>query len=173
VTVRESRLLLRGRDFAWHCGITERCQQSRAGIRKTASTVHRVLHENDLHLIGWNFEVLELQALGKGVAVEACKLVKQLICELMRATAVGRECVKTPARTLGEANACRSSRIATTLLENGQKGLVCHKPVTKDTSWHSRHIVKLADGGTDAAVNLEIYHLRCPRDQQYANVKEV
>ncbi|WP_338570583.1 group II intron maturase-specific domain-containing protein [Pseudomonas canadensis] len=50
---------------------------------------------------------------------------------------------------------------------------VCHKPVTKDTPWHSRHIVKLADGGTDAAVNLKIYHLRCPRDQQYANVKEV
>jgi len=50
---------------------------------------------------------------------------------------------------------------------------VCHKSVTKDTPWHSRHIVKLADGGTDAAVNLEIYHLRCPRDQQYANVQEV
>jgi len=49
----------------------------------------------------------------------------------------------------------------------------CYKPVTKDTPWHSRHIVKLAHGGTDAAVNLEIYHLRCPRDQQYANVKEV
>ncbi|MNE47412.1 Group II intron, maturase-specific domain [compost metagenome] len=56
-----------------------------------------------------------------------------------------------------------------------QDGLcsVCHKPVTKNTPWHSRHIVKLANGGTDAAVNLEIYHLRCPRDQQYVNVKEV
>ena len=50
---------------------------------------------------------------------------------------------------------------------------VCHKPVTKDTPWHSRDIVKLTNSGTDAAVNREIYHFRCPRDQQFANLKDV
>ncbi|MHC8403375.1 hypothetical protein ACYZTX_29080 [Pseudomonas sp. MDT1-17] len=56
-----------------------------------------------------------------------------------------------------------------------QDGLcsTCHKPVTKDTPWDARHVVKRACGGTDAAVNLEIYHQRCPGDQQFANVKEV
>lgn len=56
-----------------------------------------------------------------------------------------------------------------------QDGLcsVCHRPVTKDTPWHVRHVVKPAHGGSDATTNLEIYHLRCPRVQQYANVEEV
>lgn len=48
----------------------------------------------------------------------------------------------------------------------------CLKPVTKDTPWHSRHVVKLSHGGTDAAANLEIYHLRCPKDVQFANVDD-
>lgn len=43
---------------------------------------------------------------------------------------------------------------------------------TKDTPWHSRHILKAAHGGTDAAVNLEIYHLRWPAIRS-SNVKEV
>lgn len=56
-----------------------------------------------------------------------------------------------------------------------QDGLcsVCHRAVTKDTPWHVRHVVKPAHGGSDAATNLEIYHLRCSRVQQYANVEEV
>lgn len=40
----------------------------------------------------------------------------------------------------------------------------CLEPVTKDTPWHSQHVVKLSYGGTAAAAHLEIYHLRCPRD---------
>jgi RNA-directed DNA polymerase len=54
-----------------------------------------------------------------------------------------------------------------------QQGGRCFKPVTKDTTRHSRHIVKLGHGGTDAAANLEIYHVRCPRDVQFANVDDV
>ncbi|MFU5279481.1 group II intron maturase-specific domain-containing protein, partial [Pseudomonas aeruginosa] len=58
-------------------------------------------------------------------------------------------------------------------LQQGGRCCVCLKPVTKDTPWHSRHGVKLSHGGTDAAANLEIYHLRCPRDVQFANVDDV
>jgi RNA-directed DNA polymerase len=58
-------------------------------------------------------------------------------------------------------------------LQQGGRCCACLKPVTKDTPWHSRHVVKLSHGGTDAAANLEIYHLRCPRDVQFANVDDV
>jgi RNA-directed DNA polymerase len=58
-------------------------------------------------------------------------------------------------------------------VQQGGRCCACFKPVTKDTPWHSRHIVKPGHGGTDAASNLEIYHLRCPRDVQFANVDDV
>ena len=58
-------------------------------------------------------------------------------------------------------------------VQQGGRCCVCFKPVTKDTPWHSRHIVKLGHGGTDAAANLEIYHLRCPRDVQFAYADDV
>lgn len=58
-------------------------------------------------------------------------------------------------------------------LKQGGRCCACLKPVTKDTPWHSRHIVKLSHGGTDAIANLEIYHLYCPRSVQFANVNDV
>ena len=58
-------------------------------------------------------------------------------------------------------------------LKQGGRCCACLKPVTKDTPWHSRHIVKLSHGGTDAVANLEIYHLYCPRSVQFANVNDV
>lgn len=59
------------------------------------------------------------------------------------------------------------------LTQQGGRCCDCLRPVTKDTPWHSRHVVKLSHGGTDAATNLEIYHLRCPRAGQFANVDDV
>jgi RNA-directed DNA polymerase len=47
----------------------------------------------------------------------------------------------------------------------------CHQPITKSTPWTFRHIVERPDGGTDAASNLQMYHLNCHR-QQHAE-KEV
>lgn len=58
-------------------------------------------------------------------------------------------------------------------VQQGGRCCACFKPVTKDTPWHSRHIVKLGHGGTDAAANLEIYHLRCPRGVQFAYADDV
>ena len=57
--------------------------------------------------------------------------------------------------------------------QQGGRYCACFKPVTKDTPWHSRHTVKLGHGGTDAAANLEIYHLRCSRDVQFAYADDV
>lgn len=39
----------------------------------------------------------------------------------------------------------------------------CQEPTTKGIPWDVRHIVKRADGGTDAASNLKIHHLNCCR----------
>lgn len=47
----------------------------------------------------------------------------------------------------------------------------CNQPITKSTPWAFRHIVKRADGGADAAGNLQMHHLNCHR-QQHAE-KEV
>jgi RNA-directed DNA polymerase len=44
----------------------------------------------------------------------------------------------------------------------------CQKHVTKSTAWEVRHIVQRTDGGTDAASNLLMHHLKCRRTQQYA-----
>jgi RNA-directed DNA polymerase len=40
----------------------------------------------------------------------------------------------------------------------------CQEPITKWILWDVRHIVKRADGGTDAASNLKMYHLNCCRN---------
>ena len=44
----------------------------------------------------------------------------------------------------------------------------CQKPITKNTPWDVRGIVKRTDGGSDAASNLQIHHLNCRRNQQHA-----
>ena len=41
----------------------------------------------------------------------------------------------------------------------------CRQPISKSTPWAFRHIVKRADGGTDAASNLQMHHLNCHRRQ--------
>lgn len=46
----------------------------------------------------------------------------------------------------------------------------CQNPITKDTPWAVRHIVKRTDGGTDAASNLQMHHLNCRRNQQSCRV---
>ncbi|MGZ9709299.1 HNH endonuclease [Glaciimonas sp. GNP009] len=37
----------------------------------------------------------------------------------------------------------------------------CHKPIAKRTPWGVRHIVKKAEGGSDAASNLLMHHFSC------------
>jgi len=46
---------------------------------------------------------------------------------------------------------------------NKQEGLcsICQKPLTNQAFWKVCHIVKRADGGTDAASNLYMHHLNC------------
>jgi RNA-directed DNA polymerase len=44
----------------------------------------------------------------------------------------------------------------------------CQQPITKSTPWVTRHIVKRAAGGSDAASNLQMHHLSCHRRSQYA-----
>ncbi|QHD00733.1 group II intron reverse transcriptase/maturase [Pseudomonas sp. S04] len=44
----------------------------------------------------------------------------------------------------------------------------CQKPITKNTPWDVRSIVKRTDGGSDAASNLQMHHLNCPRNQLHA-----
>jgi RNA-directed DNA polymerase len=44
----------------------------------------------------------------------------------------------------------------------------CQAPITKSTPWNARHIVKVTEGGSDAAGNLQIQHLSCHRNQYYA-----
>src|SRR5260370_369625 len=48
----------------------------------------------------------------------------------------------------------------------GQDGMcsTCQEPITKGTSWDVRHIVKRAEGGSDAAGNLQMHHLNCRRN---------
>ena len=40
----------------------------------------------------------------------------------------------------------------------------CQKPITKNTPWDVRCIVKRTDGGSDAASNLQMHHLNCHRN---------
>jgi RNA-directed DNA polymerase len=51
-----------------------------------------------------------------------------------------------------------------------QDGLcpTCKQPITKATPWRSRHVMPQAEGGSDAASNLCMYHLNCRRSSQYA-----
>jgi RNA-directed DNA polymerase len=44
-----------------------------------------------------------------------------------------------------------------------QEGLCsfCKEPITKLTPWESSYVVKRTEGGTDAASNLRLHHLRC------------
>lgn len=44
----------------------------------------------------------------------------------------------------------------------------CQQPITKRTPWDARHIVKRAEGGSDAASNLQLHHLNCHRNSYYA-----
>jgi len=44
----------------------------------------------------------------------------------------------------------------------------CQAPITKNTPWSIRHIVRKTDGGTDAASNLQMYHLNCRRHSSHA-----
>jgi RNA-directed DNA polymerase len=44
----------------------------------------------------------------------------------------------------------------------------CQQPITMNTRWDATHIVKQTDGGTDAASNLQVHHLNCRRNPQYA-----
>jgi RNA-directed DNA polymerase len=48
----------------------------------------------------------------------------------------------------------------------GQDGMcsTCQEPITKGTPWDVRHIVKRAEGGSDAAGNLQMHHLNCRRN---------
>jgi RNA-directed DNA polymerase len=48
----------------------------------------------------------------------------------------------------------------------------CQEPITKDTPWSTRHIVKMFEGGTAAASNLQIYHHNCRRNY-YADIDVV
>ena len=49
----------------------------------------------------------------------------------------------------------------------------CHAPITKSTPWSIRRIVTKADGGTDAASNLQMHHLYCRRNHSYAETDVV
>ncbi|WP_414694426.1 HNH endonuclease [Paraburkholderia sp.] len=44
----------------------------------------------------------------------------------------------------------------------------CQEPITKATPWDVRHIVKRAEGGSDAAGNLQMHHLNCRRNHYSA-----
>ena len=44
----------------------------------------------------------------------------------------------------------------------------CQEPITKSTPWSARHLVKRAEGGSDAAGNLQMHHFNCRRNQYYA-----
>jgi RNA-directed DNA polymerase len=44
----------------------------------------------------------------------------------------------------------------------------CQQPITKSTLWVARHIVRRAEGGSDAASNLQMHHLNCHRNSYHA-----
>jgi RNA-directed DNA polymerase len=45
---------------------------------------------------------------------------------------------------------------------------ICQTPITFGSPWVVSHIVKVSDGGTEAMSNLEIKHLKCNGNHQYA-----
>ena len=51
-----------------------------------------------------------------------------------------------------------------------QDGLcsTCQQPITKSAPWDARHIVSRAEGGSDAASNLQLHHLNCHRNSYHA-----
>lgn len=51
-----------------------------------------------------------------------------------------------------------------------QKGLcpVCGEPITKITRWHTHHLIRRADGGSDSVLNLWLLHPNCHR-QHHSN----
>jgi RNA-directed DNA polymerase len=44
----------------------------------------------------------------------------------------------------------------------------CTEQITKSTPWSVRHIVKKAEGGSDAVSNLQMHHLNCHRNRYFA-----
>lgn len=46
----------------------------------------------------------------------------------------------------------------------------CQKPITRNTPWKIRYIMKKADGGTNAESNILTHHLYCQRS--YHNVEK-
>ena len=44
----------------------------------------------------------------------------------------------------------------------------CQEPIAKSIPWDVRYIVKKAEGGSDAASNLQLYHFNCRRNQYHA-----
>ena len=42
------------------------------------------------------------------------------------------------------------------------------QPITKSAPWAARHIVRRAEGGSDAASNLQMHHLNCHRNSYHA-----
>lgn len=44
----------------------------------------------------------------------------------------------------------------------------CPEPITTNRPWSVRHIVKKAEGGSDAASNLQLHHLNCRSNHIYA-----
>jgi len=51
-----------------------------------------------------------------------------------------------------------------------QDGLcsTCQQPLTKSAPWGARHMVSPAEGGSDAASNLQMHHLNCHRNSYHA-----
>ena len=51
-----------------------------------------------------------------------------------------------------------------------QEGLCsnCQQPITKSAPWRTGRIVSVANGGSDAASNLQLHHLNCHRYSYYA-----
>ena len=65
-------------------------------------------------------------------------------------------------------SACNRAKLYRVWLRQDRLCPHCHKPITKSTPWIFRHIVKRAEGGTDAAGNLQIHHLNCHRNRNFA-----
>ena len=47
----------------------------------------------------------------------------------------------------------------------------CQEPITKDTPWNVRYIVKRTDGGSNAASNFRMHHLNCRKN--HLNAKKI
>jgi RNA-directed DNA polymerase len=49
----------------------------------------------------------------------------------------------------------------------------CQESIKYGSTWVVRHMLKKTNGGTDAARNLEINHLKCNRKQLYAEKDDI